>query len=372
MTVDLHVATRKGLFGLMRKNKTWRITQRSFLGDNCTLTMRDPRDGAMYAALNHGHFGIKLHRSDDDGQTWDEITVPRYPDMPADYQPTDQPEEGEPAPWTLKLIWALEPGGANEPGVLWCGTLPGGLFKSSDHGESWQLNESLWFNPAREKWFGGGADYPGIHSMCFHPDDPRRIALGVSCGGVWHTSDGGQTWRVHEAGMRADFMPTERQFDPNVQDPHMLVQCRAQPDRMWVQHHNGIFRSDDGGMNWVEIRDVKPSAFGFAVAVHPEDGDTAWFVPGISDEKRMPADGRVVVTRTRDGGKSFETLTDGLPQDDAYDLVLRHALDIDASGERLAFGSTTGSLWVSEDHGEHWTQVTAHLPPVYAVRYRER
>ena len=112
-----------------------------------------------------------------------------------------------------------------------------------------------------------------------------------------------------------------------------------------------------------------PSSFGFAVAVHPDDADSAWFIPAHSDQKRAPIDGHVVVTRTRDGGKSFEVLTKGLPQDHAYDIVYRHALAIDATGDRLAFGSTTGGLWVSEDQGDSWSAVSHTLPPIHAVRF---
>jgi photosystem II stability/assembly factor-like uncharacterized protein len=82
-----------------------------------------------------------------------------------------------------------------------------------------------------------------------------------------------------------------------------------------------------------------------------------------------PVGGRVVVIRTRDGGKTFEQLSEGLPQEHAYDLVFRHALDVDETGERLAFGSTTGSLWISEDGGDSWRCVTNHLPPIHAVRW---
>ena len=114
---------------------------------------------------------------------------------------------------------------------------------------------------------------------------------------------------------------------------------------------------------------MKPSVFGFAVAVHPRDPDTAWFVPATKDEKRIPVTGKVVVNRTTDGGKNFKTLTKGLPQQHAYDLVFRHALDIDETGERLAFGSTTGSLWISEDGGDSWQTISNHLPPVYTVRF---
>ena len=169
--------------------------------------------------------------------------------------------------------------------------------------------------------------------------------------------------------MRAEYAPPELTHDPIAQDVHCLVQCPAAPQRMWVQHHNGIFISSDEGRTFTELTGVEPSTFGFAVAVHPRAPDTAWFVPEIKDEKRIPREGKLVVTRTRDAGKSFDVLTQGLPQSHAYDVVYRHALALDAAGERLAFGSTTGGLWVSEDQGDNWTGVTHTLPPVYAVRF---
>jgi len=238
-----------------------------------------------------------------------------------------------------------------------------------DRGGSWQLVESLWRHPKRPGWFGGGAELPGVHSVCVDPRDARHVTVGVSCGGVWVTRDAGASWRCQADGMRAAYMPPERQGDPDVQDPHHVVQCGANPDVLWVQHHNGVFRSTDGAASWHEIETVKPSAFGFAVAVHPDDPDTAWFVPGVSDEHRIPVKGRVVVARTRNGGKSFQVLTKGLPQAHAYDLTYRHGLDIDETGDRLAFGTTTGSLWISEDQGDFWETVAEHLPPVYSVRF---
>jgi hypothetical protein len=370
MSSRCHVATRKGLFTLDRKSGGWSISRTSFLGDNCTLVMQDPRSGDLFAALNHGHFGIKVHRSRDEGASWTEIATPKYPEKPADYVPK-VPVEGKPADWSLKLIWALAPGGADEPGVIWCGTLPGGLFKSEDGGDSWELNRPLWDDPRREEWFGGGADHPGIHSICVDPRDSRHVSIGISCGGVWSTRDGGLTWTLGGRGMRAEFMPPERQFEPNIQDAHQMAQCQTNPDVLWVQHHNGIFKSTDAAASWTEIENVKPSAFGFAVAVHPHDADTAWFVPAIKDEKRIAADGRVVVNRTRDGGKTFQTLSQGLPHEHAYDLVFRHSLDIDETGDRLAFGSTTGSLWISENGGDSWQTLSSNLPPVYAVRFEK-
>lgn len=367
-TPTMRVATRKGLFTIERKKSGWEITGVDFLGDNVSLSRFDRRHGTEFAALDHGHFGVKLHRREPGGQ-WEECATPTYPEKPEGLVDTDG--WGKELPWTTMRIWALTPGAEDQPGTWWCGTIPGGLFRSDDHGDSWRLIESLWRHPARNRWFGGGADYPGIHSVLVDPRDSNIVRVAVSCGGVWTSRDGGENWACTADGMRAEFMPPEQAGDPEVQDPHMMVQCRSDPDRFWVQHHNGIFVSEDGSKTWKEVRGVEPSAFGFGVAVHPEHGDTAWFVPGIKDEQRIPVAGSLVVTRTRDGGKSFEILRDGLPQEHAYDLVLRHALALDASGERLAFGSTTGGLWASEDQGDHWHAISNTLPPIYAVSFIE-
>jgi len=252
---------------------------------------------------------------------------------------------------------------------LWAGTIPGGLFRSGDGGDSWELVRPLWDHPGRKKWFGGGADLPGIHSVCVHPDDGRNVAVGVSCGGVWVTADGGETWDCRAEGMWAAYMPPEQKNDPVIQDPHRVVQCPARPDHLWSQHHNSVFRSTDGSASWQEVTGLRPSAFGFAVAVHPTDPDTAWFVPAVKDECRIPVDGKVVVTRTRDGGKTCEVLRNGLPQEHAYDITFRHCLDVDDRGDALAFGTTTGSRWVTDNQGDSWQAVSEHLPPIYAVRF---
>jgi hypothetical protein len=368
MSDRIFVATRKGLFTLVRASSGYEVQGVSFLGDCVGLIHANPLHGALYVALEHGHFGPKLHRSMDGGKTFEECAVPEYPERPADADDID-PIRQKPLKWKLVKIWALAHGHGVESNVLWTGTIPGGLFRSQDAGTSWNLVRPLWDHPSRKKWFGGGADLPGIHSICVHPENPREVTVGVSCGGVWWTSDAGETWECRATGMRAEYMPPDQAQDPEVQDPHCVVQCRATPDHLWAQHHNGIFRSTDAGQSWQEIKNVQPSTFGFPVAVHPEDGNVAWFVPAVKDEQRYPRDGEMVVTRTRDGGGSFETLRSGLPQTHAYDLVYRHALDLDTSGQCLAMGSTTGSVWVSEDQGDHWQCVSTHLPPVYAVRF---
>jgi hypothetical protein len=365
-TDRLFVATRKGLFELRRRPTGWRIERVSFLAETVTMMLADGRDGTLYAALRHGHFGVKFQRSDDDGESWQECATPAYPEKPAS-------AENDPHPWTVDQLWALETGGADEPGALWAGTLPGGLFRTDDYGESWELVRSLWDRPERAEWMGGGYDVPGIHSICVDPRDSARLVVGVSCGGVWQTADRGTRWELTAKGMFAAYMPPERRDDEAIQDPHRMVCCPADPERFWVAHHNGVFQSRDGARTWTEVPNVEPSVFGFAAAVAPDDPDTAWFVPAVKDEHRLPVGGRFVVARTRDGGDSFEVLTGGLPQEHAYHLVYRHALDVapevGASGATLAMGSTTGGLWASENGGDHWQEISQHLPPVYAVRF---
>lgn len=370
MSDKIHIGTRKGFFTFGRKGAGWDQVFPEFPGVPVPMFHQDKRDNTLYVAAEHEHFGTKFHRKREGESEWTELDPPVYPEKPDDAPVILDPWRKVEVPWSLKKVWSLESGGDDRAGVLWCGTIPGGLFKSTDSGESWELVRSLWDKAERAKWSGGGYDFPGIHSICVHPENSDVISVGVSCGGVWRTCDGGLTWEQSAHGMRYDFLPEEQGgADPETQDPHRIVQCQADPKRFWTQHHCFIYRSDDEGRSWKEFSEVSPSAFGFAVAVHPAEPDTAWFVPAKKDEERYPVDGKFVVTRTRDGGQTFETLDKGLPSGLAYDLVYRHALSVDDTGNCLVMGSTTGSVWVSEDQGDSWSEITSHLPPVYCVAF---
>ena len=360
MTERLYVGTRKGLFELAPQNGAWDIVATHFLGDPVSAVLA--QGDTTYAALDLGHFGAKLWRRDGAG-AWRELAAPAFPPKPEN-------AADDPHPWSLGKIWVIEPGGV--PGRLWAGTMPGGLFRSDDGGESWSLNEPLWLMPERRHWQGvAGGEQPGISSVLIDPRSPDDIRVGVSTAGVWASTDGGASWRIINEGMYNEYMPPEQKGLPIAQDIHRLARCTAYPDVVWCQHHNGVFRSENRGHNWREITAIRPSKFGFAVAAHPRDRNTAWFVPAVKDERRIPMDGNVVVARTRDGGESFDILRNGLPQRHAYDLVWRHALAVDATGERLAMGSTSGGLWVSEDGGDSWNAPEARLPPISVVRFAQ-
>lgn len=354
----LWVASRKGLFRFDQGPDGWAMVgPPAFLAAPVTAILDDPRDGTLYAALAHGHFGCKFHRSDDRGRSWTELPAPAFP-----------PSDAAGAP-SVEMIWCFAAGSPDQPGTLWAGTLPGGLFRSDDRGESWHLNDSLWNRPERPRWFGAGYDHPGIHSILIDPRDSAHMIVGVSVGGLWITHDGGLTWDLGGQGFEAAYMPPDQQADLVMQDPHLLAASPADPDRIWCQHHCGIYVSDDGGRTFRESKGVAPSSFGFGVAPHPADRDRAFFAPAQKDEARVPVDGKLVVTETCDGGHSFRTQDRGLPEGPCYDLIYRHALVIDRTGERLAIGSTTGNLWASSDGGAGWHLLSAHLPPIAALAF---
>ena len=351
------VGTRKGLIVFSRQATGWRRESEHFVGVQATYVGVDRRHNTVWACLNHGHWGVKLHRSADLGTTWDECDVPTF-GWGTEITP------GKAA--SVSYLWTLQPGGADQPQRLYLGTIPGGLFVSDDGGSSWALNEPLWHHPSRKLWFGGGMDDAGIHSVIVDPQDSRHVWVGVSAAGIFETVDDGAKWTSRNQGLRADFLP-----DPYAEighDPHFVVGCPGEPHVLWQQNHCGIFSSQDGGGQWQNVSQLEgPAKFGFAVAVDPHDAQTAWVIPAVSDEHRVAVDRALCVCRTTDGGASWTRFHEGLPQQDCYDFAFRHALDV--SGDRLAFGTAGGSCYVSDDRGENWTCLGSHLAPVYSVRF---
>jgi len=233
---------------------------------------------------------------------------------------------------------------------LLIGTVPGGLFISNNGGESFQLMKGLWDHPTRkEHWFGGGMDYPGIHSIIVDPDDNHHFYVAISCAGVFETSDGGKTWKAVNKGLKADFLP-----NPHAeigQDPHLLVACSSNPKVLWQQNHCGIFRTSDGAQTWIDISSRTGEAnFGFAIAADDTNDQLAWFVPAMSDEMQVAINNSLCVCRTENGGRSSETFSKGLPQGSAFDITYRHALAQDQNN--LAFGTTTGNLYFPRTMGK--------------------
>ncbi len=392
MSDQILLATKKGTLILDRGGGHWKPRPIAQAGQAVSYAARDPRDGTIWACMDNAHWGPALMRSKDDGATWQDASRITYP-QGARYieqlipDPKAMEEAGKPItykPAVLMKVWALGFAGQDQPGVIHAGTLPGGLFTSRDGGDSWELNRPLWNHESRggdlfggeatskNQWGGTpaamayGEFVPGIHSVVVDPRDSNHLYVAVSCAGVVQTRDGGKTWSGCNRGMLNDYLPNPEAAWGH--DPHVVTLCPGQPDRLWQQNHSGVFTSDDGAQLWkrVSSRDVGVH-FGFPIAADDKDGGTAWVVPLHSDQERMTIGGGLFVARTSDGGSSWQTFREGLPQEHCYDTVYRHALD--ASGDRVCFGSTTGNVYVSEDRGETWRCVGNNLPPVHSVRF---
>ncbi len=358
MKNTLLLGTRKGLIVCRKKAADWKIDDIHFEGIPVSIAWADERNGHWWACLDHGHWGVKMHRSPDQGATWEEVTAPAYPEGL-------EIKEGVPA--TTRYLWAMQHGGASNPNRLWVGTEPGGLFRSDDGGSSFRLIESLWNHPTRpEQWFGGGRDHAGIHSVVVDPRNEDRVLVGISVAGVFETTDAGKTWAIRNKGLRADFMP-----DPYAEmshDPHILVAAPSNPDVLWQQNHCGIFRSTDGAASWEDVSEAEgPAKFGFALAVAGDNPDQAWVAPAVSDVTRVAVKNALCISRTDDGGKTWKDFRKGLPQDYSFDIVYRHALA--ASGDEVVFGTTTGNVFLSGDRGETWQVLSNYLPMVYSVMF---
>ena len=365
MSDMLLLGTRKGMMMLCKQGNGWEVVHHEYVGVPVSYAAIDPRNGKLWAAADHGHWGIKIYRSHDHGENWEEVAAPQYPEGEIAHRFPGDASGNKAA--TLSYIWTIIPGSPDRPQRLYLATEPGGLFQTDDGGDSWRLIRGLWDHPSRhDHWFGGGRDFPGVCALVIDPRDSRHMYADISVGGVFETFDEGETWEPRNRGLKACYLP-----DPEAEvghDPHMLVTSTANPDVLWQQNHCGVFRTTDGARTWQEISQPDgPVHFGFAIAADPDDENVAWVVPAISDEIRMAIDGALCVCRTDDGGQTWTDFRDGLPQKNCFDVVYRHALDV--RGDRLVFGTTSGNLFISGDRGESWQTVANYLPPIYSARF---
>lgn len=370
--VMLLVGTRKGAFTVESdaKRDRWELKGPFVGGLDVNHAVLDPRTGVIFATANDPWFGPTIRWSHDKGETWtDAKASPRFASDP-------KPAEGDSTPWFLlqgaviERCWHVQPGRESEPGVMYCGVGPAALFRSEDSGNTWQENAALSNHPTRGSW-NPGAGGLILHSVVLDPNNKQRMWTAISAAGVFRTEDGGQSWQVQNNNIR----DPAAAFDPNVplypevgQCVHQLCPAAGDNDRLYLQGHMGTYRSDDGGTHWTEITEGLPSNFGLAMAAHPHDSETAYVVPLQGGELRCPPEFALRVFRTSDAGGSWQPMTKGLPQEQAYMGVYRDSLCTDRLPTAGVYmGTNTGQLWASADDGESWKSITQNLPPICSV-----
>lgn len=349
---EVLVGTKKGLFVLDGTPRSgFAVTARAFAGEPVEYAVRDRRSGRVFAALTSPFYGPKIFFTDDPGGDWQQAAGLALP------------EGGDLA---LERIWVIVPGEA--PGTLYAGGDPGVLFESHDDGASWSLNRALWEHPTRPQWHPGGGGL-ALHTIATWPDDPDRLALAMSATGVWLTEDGGRSWTRGNEGLVPRYLPDEPADEEIALCVHRLHRAPTRPERLFMQFHGGVYRSDDAGRSWTDIAAGLPSDFGFPIALDPTDADSAYVIPLTADTDRVTPDGAVSVWATRDAGASWARLDDGLPGTHAYLTVLREAFDRagDDADFELYFGATSGDVFGSADAGGSWSSAASRLPPVYSV-----
>ncbi|HSA49475.1 MAG TPA: exo-alpha-sialidase [Yinghuangia sp.] len=356
-SILLAVGTRKGLW-LGRSEDgghTWDFTGPHHAMTGVYSVMIDSRGDAprLLAGVTHEHFGPVVAASDDGGATWSE------PELATVAFPKDTDA-------SVERIWQLQPGSPSEPQTVYAGVEPSALFRSDDGGRSFSLVRGLWDHPHRPHWtpgFGGMA----IHTVLPHPADPDDVTVAMSTGGVYRTRDGGATWEASNSGIHVSFLPEE--YPEFGQCVHKVARHPEVPDRLFLQNHHGVYRSDDGGAHWVSIADGLPSDFGFPIAVHPRRPATAYVFPLVADAMRFPPDGRCLVYRSEDAGGTWTPLGNGLPGSGFWTGVMRDALCLDdAPDPNVYFGTRSGEVYVGRHGGTHWTRAVEHLPDVLCVR----
>lgn len=379
--VTVLVGTTKGAFLLKggADRSGWNVSGPFCDGWPINHLAGDPETGTIWAGGGGDWQGAGVWRSEDGGGTWQ---VTRLTKGTMDDWAAKDPDfaamigwQDTPMPYgdSFSQVWSL----CHSHGTLYAGTKPARLLKSLDGGATFETVEALTDHPSAKDWNPGGAGLV-LHTIVPDPGNSKKLWIGISAAGVFATEDGGQSFERRNRLSNASACsghghpagPSDGELGHCV---HNMMRAPGSSDLLYQQNHHGVWRSGDGGRSWEDITQGLPSYFGFPVRVHPCDPDTLWTLPLNGDSiGRFPPDAAAAVWRSRDGGKSWQPLRDGLPQKGCYFTVLRQAMAGDSRDPAgVYFGTNSGSVFASMDEGDTWSEIARHLPTVLAVEVLE-
>jgi photosystem II stability/assembly factor-like uncharacterized protein len=341
--LELAVATLDGITFLARDDAhaEWRVARRALEGLHISALLWEPRRGGLFAGV-HGH---GLYRSDDGGHTWTLKTQGLTPDH-------------------VYTIAAVEQDGDV---VLWVGTEPSHIFRSADYGETWTERPALPTVAGKESWTFPAPPHTGhVKNVNFDPRDSRVVYAGVEQGALLKSTDEGQTWRELDSYYKPG--------DHSYKDIHRLVVHPAQPERLFLATGMGLYRSDDAGETWEHLT-FRDSRVGYpdGMAFDPNDADTLYMCGASKSpgQWRTSHEARPGILRSRDAGRTWEELRDGLPD---YMRANFEALTLASWPDSFSLfvGTTDGDVYASDDRGQHWARIATGLAPVSKVgHYRQ-
>lgn len=363
-TVRVLVGTRKGAFILTADGtrRTWQVNGPHFAGWEVYHVKGSPASpNRLYLAQGSSWFGQIMQRSDDGGATWETVgNAFAYDGVPGTHQWYD----GTPHPWEFKRVWHLEPS-LTDPDSCYAGVEDAALFRTTDGGTTWQEMPGLRGHGSGPRW-APGAGGLCLHTLLLDRANAGRMFAAISAAGAFRSDDSGTTWKPINRGLKSEGIP-----DPDAEVGHCVHRIAthpARPNTLFMQKHWDVMRSDDAGESWYEVSGNLPTDFGFPIDIHAHEPETIYVVPITSDSLHFPPEGKLRVYRSRTGGREWEPLTKGLPQQDCYVNVLRDAMAIDTLDPcGVYFGTTGGQVYASADAGDNWTPIVRDLPSVLSV-----
>jgi photosystem II stability/assembly factor-like uncharacterized protein len=327
LSPEVLVGTREGIAIVERQGSAWRVAQRALTDRHISAIIMEPQSGLIFSGAFHGG----VHVSADDGRTWE----PRSAGL------------------TQNNVYSLASQRINGQVRVFAGTEPAHLFVSDDLGLHWNEIASLRSVPSVPKWSFPAPPHIGhVKHINFDPENPAIIYASVEVGGLLRSTDGGEHWEefpsLYEDVHRLMIHPTDAKFLYAVTGRGLYVSPRWGAEwQQWTNREDEIGGYPDGFV----FRPSDPKLL-FMTAAHDAPG--TWRTTHFAGAR---------VSRSKDGGRTWEILRNGLP-DRLQASIEAFCLEEAPDSTAILAATTAGEIFYSEDLGERWNKIVSGLAPI--------